>query len=309
MPYPGMGEMTDVAAAPINIDAIEAPSNEAGERLPHAPSVSVVIPTLNEAGNLPHVLPRIPPWVHELIVVDGLSHDDTVAVAKEHAPDVKVLMVGTPGKGAALRAGFAEATGDIIVMLDADGSTDPQEISAFVGLLLSGADVAMGSRFSMGGGTDDMETHRRVGNWALTRLVRVGFGARFSDLCYGYTAFWRDVLPVLDGPFRGFEVETVLHIRAVRAGLRIAEVPSFESERISGTTNLRTVRDGLRVLRAITSEWTAEHVVKANPHRRALRPDHRRDRPTHMPPWHSNGKSAHRPGIADAGALILSVPR
>ena len=141
-------------------------------------------------------------------------------------------------------------------MLDADGSTDPQEIAAFVGLLIAGADVVMGSRFAMGGGTDDMELHRRMGNWALTRLVRLGFRAPFSDLCYGYTAFWRDVLPVLDGPFRGFEVETVMHIRAVRAGLRVAEVPSFESIRISGTTNLRTVRDGFRVLRAITSEWT-----------------------------------------------------
>ncbi len=188
-----------------------------------------MIPTLNEAGNLPHVLPRIPGWIHELIVVDGLSHDDTVAVAKTYAPRAKVLMVGTRGKGAALRAGFEEASGDIIVMLDADGSTDPQEISAFVGLLIAGADVAMGSRFAMGGGTDDMERHRRMGNWALTRLVRLGFKAPFSDLCYGYTAFWRDVLPVLDGPFRGFEVETVMHIRAVRAGLRVAEVPSFEA--------------------------------------------------------------------------------
>src|SRR5664279_835188 len=160
MPYPGMGRMTDVAAAPMAFDPVDAPTTDApviadtdapvimdaGELLPGIPSVSVVIPTLNEAGNLPHVLPRLPSWIHELVIVDGLSTDDTVAVAKSYAPRAKVVMVSTPGKGAALRAGFAACTGDIVVMLDADGSTDPQEIPAFVGLLLSGADVVMGSR-------------------------------------------------------------------------------------------------------------------------------------------------------------------
>jgi glycosyltransferase involved in cell wall biosynthesis len=300
--------MTDVVAAPVTLDAVEVPRPAVGEQLLDPPTVSIVIPTLNEAGNLPHVLPRIPGWIHELIVVDGLSQDDTVAVAKTHAPRAKVLMVGTPGKGAALRAGFAEASGDIVVMLDADGSTDPQEIAAFVGLLIAGADVVMGSRFAMGGGTDDMELHRRMGNWALTRLVRLGFRAPFSDLCYGYTAFWRDVLPVLDGPFRGFEVETVMHIRAVRAGLRVAEVPSFESVRISGTTNLRTVRDGFRVLRAITTEWLDEHPAGS---RRApeRRPGPRVGRPGQAPPWHISSSSASRDRITDTGSYIHSVPQ
>jgi glycosyltransferase involved in cell wall biosynthesis len=214
-----------------------------------------VIPTLNEAKNLPHVLPRIPLWVCEVVVVDGLSSDNTLEVARGCRDDVKTVTTTIPGKGAAMRAGIEVAIGDVVVMLDADGSTDPTEMPAFVGALVAGADVAMGSRFAVGGGTSDMEVHRRVGNWLLTRTVRLAVGARYSDLCYGYFAFWRDVWPRLDGVFSGFEVETVLHIRAVASGLAVHEVPSFEAERIWGKSNLDTVRDGFRVLCSIGREW------------------------------------------------------
>jgi hypothetical protein len=221
----------------------------------NAAKITVVIPTLNEAENLPLVLCRIPSWIDEVILVDGLSTDDTIAVARQHMPNIRVILESTPGKGAALRAGFRAATGHIVVMLDADGSTDPAEIPVFVGALLGGADIAVGSRFVQGGGTADMEAHRKLGNWVLTRLVRIGFGARYSDLCYGYTAFWRDVFPYLDGDYTGFEVETLIHIRALRASLTVAEVPSFEAPRQFGVSNLRTVQDGARVLRSIATEW------------------------------------------------------
>lgn len=241
---------------------------------PGAPSVSVVIPTLNEARNLMQVLPRIPDWVLEVLIVDGLSADDTVKVAREHGPNVRVVLTSARGKGAAMRVGFQEARGDVIVALDADGSTDPAEIAGYVGLLASGADVVLGTRFAMGGGTTDMEANRRAGNWALTKLVRLAFGTSFSDLCYGYFAFWRDVLPSLDGPFTGFEVETMIHIRAVRAGLRIAEVPSFESPRIWGASNLQTFPDGMRVLKAIFAEWRRNRVGPDVPPERALEDRH-----------------------------------
>ena len=219
------------------------------------PTVSVVIPTLNEAANLPFVIPHIPSFVHEIIIVDGLSTDDTVEVAGRYGPKVRVVFQDRRGKGAALLAGFRACTGDVIVMMDADGSTDPLEIPAYLGMLVAGADVAVGSRFIQGGGTDDMEPHRRLGNWVLTRLVRVAFGGRYSDLCYGFTAFWRDQLPRLGSDFSGFEVETAIHVRAVLEGLRVAEVPSFESPRINGTSNLNAVRDGFRILGWLTREW------------------------------------------------------
>ena len=218
------------------------------------PTVTVVVPALNEALNLPHVLPRIPTDVHEVILVDGNSTDDTVAVARELLPSIRIVAQEGRGKGAALRSGFAAATGDIIVMLDADGSTDPGEIPAFVAALRDGADFVKGSRFLAGGGTSDMEFYRKLGNMSFVLLVRMLFGGRFSDLCYGYNAFWRRVLPLLDLDCDGFEVETMMNVRALRAGLKVAEVPSFEAHRIHGESNLRTIPDGMRVLKTIFRE-------------------------------------------------------
>jgi glycosyltransferase involved in cell wall biosynthesis len=248
----GAARISEIVPAQVGT-TIDLVAEEERER--RAARVSVVVPTLNEAENLPHVLPHIPSWVDEVIIVDGLSVDDTIDVAQQYRPDATIVLESTPGKGAALRAGFRAARGEIIVMLDADGSTDPREIPTFVGALLGGADVAVGSRFMQGGGTSDMERHRKAGNWVLTRIVRLAFGARYSDLCYGYTAFWADVLPYLDGDYTGFEVETLLHIRALRASLTVAEVPSFEAPRRYGVSNLRTIRDGGRVLRSIGREW------------------------------------------------------
>jgi glycosyltransferase involved in cell wall biosynthesis len=212
-----------------------------------------VVPTLNEEGNLPGVIARLPDGLHELIVVDGRSSDSTVAVARELYPAVRVVEQRRRGKGDALALGFAAATGDVVVTVDGDGSTDPAEIPRFVAALTAGADMAKGSRFLGDGGSDDLTPTRRAGARALTWLVNLLFGTRFTDLCYGYTAFWRDRLDrirVADG----FEVEASMSVSAARAGLTVIEVPSYELARVHGTSNLRTVRDGLRVVGAILGE-------------------------------------------------------
>lgn len=218
------------------------------------PTISVVIPAMNEAENLVHVLPRIPSWVDEVLLVDGFSTDRTVDVARKLLPGIRIITQEGRGKGAALRSGFAAATGDIIVMLDADGSTDPAEIPAFVGALITGAEFAKGSRFLQGGGTSDMQFYRKLGNWAFVLSVRLLFGGRYTDLCYGYNAFWRRVLPVLELDGNGFEIETMMNVRALRSGLKIVEVPSFEYDRVYGTSNLKTIPDGWRVLKTILRE-------------------------------------------------------
>lgn len=223
----------------------------AGKRVP---KISVVIPTLNEEENLAHVLPKIQGWVDEVVLVDGHSTDQTVKVARELYPSIRIVMQDGKGKGAALRTGFAAATGDIIVMLDADGSTDPAEIPLYVGALLAGADFAKGSRFLQGGGTHDMPLHRKLGNWSFVLMVRMLFGGKYTDLCYGYNAFWKRVLPELDLDCSGFEVETQMNVRALKAGLQITEVPSFEFPRVHGYGRLQTIPDGWRVLKTIFRE-------------------------------------------------------
>jgi len=219
------------------------------------PRISVVIPSLNEADNLPFVLPKIPTWVSEVILVDGHSSDDTVRVARQLLPDIHVVEQRGRGKGDALRTGFKAAQGDIIVMLDADGSTDPAAISTLVTCLLSGVDYAKGSRFLPSGGTADMGWLRQLGNWGFVMMVRQLFGGKFTDLCFGYNAFWKDVLGHISLTTDGFEIETELNIQVLRANLWIVEVPCFEAARIHGASNLKTFRDGWRVLRTIIRQY------------------------------------------------------
>jgi glycosyltransferase involved in cell wall biosynthesis len=248
-------------------DGKEAMTVQTGAGIPW-PRISVVVPALNEARNLPHVFALIPAEVHEVILVDGHSVDGTVAVARQLRPDVHVVRQTRKGKGNALACGFAAATGDIVAMVDADGSADPGEIPQFVKVLLDGADFAKGTRFVKDGGSSDITRLRGFGNRALTALFNLCYRRAYSDLCYGFNVFWRRHAPILGldatalppsgGNGRlwgdGFEVETLIHVRVAKAGLIVAEVPSFEHPRIHGISNLNASRDGLRVLRTILIE-------------------------------------------------------
>ncbi len=226
------------------------------------PSVSVVIPAKNEARNLEHVIATIPAWINEIVIVDGHSTDDTVEVARRLSPLVRLVRQPGCGKGDALQAGFAAATGEIIVMMDADGSTDGREIPRFVAALTTGADYAKGSRFASGGGSDDITLSRRFGNKILSRLVNGLFGTRYTDLCYGYNAFWARHLSKLDLDCAGFEIETVMNVRAAKVGLAIQEIPSYEHLRLHGMSNLKVFRDGVRIARFIFRERFAGRTAK-----------------------------------------------
>jgi glycosyltransferase involved in cell wall biosynthesis len=231
--------------------------------------VSVVVPALNEERNLPYVFGRLPAGMTEVILVDGGSKDRTVEVARELLESVKVVQQTRIGKGNALACGFAACTSDIIVMIDADGSTDPAEIPRFVEALERGADYAKGSRFRAGGDSHDITRFRRMGNYGLNGVVNTLFHTHFTDLCYGYNAFWRRVLPCFDLPALdlprpadggklwgdGFEIETLINIRVAAHKLKISEVASVEARRLHGVSNLNAFSDGSRVLRTIFTEY------------------------------------------------------
>ena len=254
------GQLAEALPAP----AMAQPSDAKAPRIrqPVDPRVSVVIPALNEAENLPHVFARLPSDIFEIVLVDGASTDGTAEVARELFPAVRIVGQTRRGKGNALACGFAEARGDIIVMLDADGSARPEEIPIFVEALCNGADFAKGSRFIEGGGSSDITLFRRMGNAFFSGLVNLVHGTRYTDLCYGYNAFWADCLPFIDVDCDGFEVETLINIRVAKAGLVVAEVPSFEDDRIHGRSNLRPMRDGLRVLSVIIRELRGNPQVR-----------------------------------------------
>jgi glycosyltransferase involved in cell wall biosynthesis len=218
------------------------------------PGISVVIPARNEAKNLQHVLPHIPAFVDEVILVDGHSTDGTIDIARRLRPDIRIVKQIGKGKGDALRTGFALCAGDIIVTLDADGSADPGEILRFVEALMSGYDFAKGSRFTPGGNSHDITRLRYLGNKTLSMLVNVLFWTHFSDLCYGYNAFWKNCLDYINVDAEGFEVEALLNLQMHKAHLRIVEVPSIEHTRIYGISKLYVLRDGWRILKTILKE-------------------------------------------------------
>ena len=224
------------------------------------PKISVVIPARNEAQNLVYVLPHIPSIVGEVILVDGHSTDNTIAKAEQLLPTIKIIKQTGMGKGDALRQGFAACSGDIIVILDADGSIDPRELPQFVEALIDGNDFAKGSRFLKGGGSQDHTLWRYFGNYVLSQIAKMLFRAQFTDICYGYAAFWKYCLDSIDIDCDGFEVEALLLTRAHKAGFKIVEIPSFEQPRIYGASKLHSLRDGWRMLKMIVKERLTKNV-------------------------------------------------
>lgn len=236
-------------------DPITSHTADSNRRTDKRPAtVSLVVPARNEARNIPWVFEQIPDCVDEVILVDGDSVDATVSMAVLCLPAVRHVRQSGPGKGNALRTGFLAATGDYVVMMDADGSMSPAEIPHYLHFLDNGYDFVKGSRFVQGGGSLDITRFRRLGNHVLLAAANRLYHASLTDLCYGFCAFRRSFLDHLDLHASGFEIETEMVVHALRSGLRIAEVPSLELPRRSGRSNLHAISDGRRVLHTLLSE-------------------------------------------------------
>jgi glycosyltransferase involved in cell wall biosynthesis len=218
------------------------------------PKITALICTLNEEQNLPHVLPRIPVWVSEVLVVDGHSTDQTVAVARQIRPDIRILKQPGQGKGDALRYGIELASGDIIVTLDADGSTDPVDLPGFINPLLNGYEFAKGSRFRQEL-PHNKPWHRLLGNWLIVLTFNILFLKKYTDLCAGYYSFWKKAIGrVALKTNDGFEDEPLINTRVAKAGLRVIEVGYVDRGRIKGKTNAPSWRQGYKSIKTIIRE-------------------------------------------------------
>lgn len=234
--------------------------------------ITVVIPTKNEVSNLRKLLPTIPEYVDEVLIVDGYSNDGTCEFAQESEIVNRVLMQKAPGKGSALCLGVQMAEFNYIICMDADGSMSASEFSKILDPMIEqNIDVVKGSRYLPQAGSEDLSVFRSLGNKGLLLITKFLYRCKWTELAYGYFGLTKDSVKKLDlyefeskipSSFifrkmaygQGFEIEAVIFCRALRRNLKIQEFPSIETSRWNGTSNLKAIPDGFRVLSAILIE-------------------------------------------------------
>ena len=216
---------------------------KAREKIALKPRVTVLICSLNEGATVASVLSGVPRWVHEVLLVDGHSTDDTVDKARQVRPDIHVVYQPGKGKGEALRHGVQKASGDIIVTLDADGQTDPAEMPKFIEPLLDGYDWAKGSRLTYGRPLN-MPWHRWLGNRVLAITSNILYGTRYTDICSGYNAFRKEAFQHLKLSYDSFEMEQQMLVKIKKARMKVKEVAHLDVGRIDGVSKISSVKQG-----------------------------------------------------------------
>jgi glycosyltransferase involved in cell wall biosynthesis len=210
--------------------------------------ITVIIPAKNEAATLPSVIDPVKALCSELILVDGQSSDETREVAARSG--ARVLVDNGKGKGAAMRLAAREATREVLVFIDADGSHDPNDVPRVAGPVLSGEyDLVIGSR--MRGGSDELhssffEFTRLLGSELITLVLNYRFGVRLTDYQNGLRAIRRDVMNSLGTTEDIFTIEEEMSIRCLRRGLRVGEVPAHEYRRKAGRSHIVVWKIGWR---------------------------------------------------------------
>jgi glycosyltransferase involved in cell wall biosynthesis len=220
--------------------------------------LSVVIPARNEAVTLPLVLSdlnevilHLPNTDVEIICVDDHSTDATANIAKSFGATV-VQNAGSPGKGMALRAGFHAASGDVLLMMDADYSHRAEELPLLLQALTDGVGLVIGSRVV--GGSEEYTHIRALGNVFLSAMLGLCTRRYLSDALNGLKLFRREVFIDFKYTSKAFEIEIEIIANTLRRGYRIVEVSSHERQRAGGEMKSRVVRHGTRFLLRILWE-------------------------------------------------------
>jgi len=214
------------------------------------PKISVVIPALNEVESIGRVLSEIPKdKVDEILVADGRSTDGTVELVKKLG--YQVIFEEKKGFGAAIASGIKRAQGDIVIILNADGSQNPNDIPKLVDKLEEGYDMVMASRYLPGAGSDDDTLLHRLGNKVFTFLFNIKNKTQLSDVLYFFLAVRKNVFDKVETVSPKFEYCIELPAKVSKAGLKIAQVPSFERKRFGGKAKVNAFPVGLKILLAI----------------------------------------------------------
>ncbi|MFF3605061.1 glycosyltransferase family 2 protein [Streptomyces sp. NPDC002463] len=222
--------------------------------LPGTRTVSLVLAVRPGDGRpgaaLDRLLGQVPASVREVVLIGG------PAGAGAARDGLRVVRLGNwdSTRGDIPHAALLAATGDLIVLMNADGSMSPHEIPHYLHYLESGYDFVKGSRFIAGGDYADYPLSRRVGHRALLRIARRLYGQHLTDLWYGFCAFRRPFVDLLGLREDGVELGAELVTHALHYGLRVAEVPSLELPRRHDPSHPRTIRDGARILGALLRE-------------------------------------------------------
>jgi glycosyltransferase involved in cell wall biosynthesis len=223
--------------------------------------VSVVIPVFNEEATVGNVVTRTKKTLeqlgvsYEILVVDDGSDDSSADIAQE----LKAHVLRDPhqGKGFALRSGFRQAKGELVVTLDADGSHQPEEIPLVLRYIREGkADFVVGSRFF------DSEANQtkipkinRTGNRMFNGLIWYLTGVQISDSQSGFRAIRSSLIKRMKLGSHGYEVESEMLVKALKMGARVAETPISFVQRTVGSSKLDPVKDGVKILYAIIASY------------------------------------------------------
>ena len=222
---------------------------------------SVVIPAINEERSLEQVLAAMPyDVVTEIILVDGGSTDSTVSVAKRAG----ALVVHEPrrGYGLACATGVEQASGEVVVFMDADGADDPAQIHDIIAPLKEGkADMVLGSRLAGHIAPGAMPWHQRFGNWISAALIRGLYGLKITDLS-PFRAVRRGKLLELDMQEMTYGWPTEMITKGARRGWRIVEIPVNYHPRLAGESKISGTLHGT-LLATYSILWTIFRYVRA----------------------------------------------
>lgn len=224
------------------------------------PLVSIVIPVFNEEPTVGNVIEMVKAAIermnlpYEILVIDDCSTDNSLEISK--SKKVKVYQLERHmGKGYALRLGFKEAKGEIIVTLDSDGSHKPEELPMMLEpILRDEADLVVGSRFLS---RENIFSNKlnRIGVQLFNLLIRILTGKATTDSQSGYRAFKSTVLEKIQLKSKGYEIESEMLVKALKSGFKSKEVSISFEQRTYGKSKLAPFRDGIKIFMSILAAY------------------------------------------------------